>query len=45
VRAFDKGAYIRVAADIIALAPPLIIGKSEIDQLFGVVRDVLKATG
>jgi beta-alanine--pyruvate transaminase len=45
VRAFEKGAYIRVAADIIALAPPLIIGKGEIDQLFGVVRDVLKATG
>jgi beta-alanine--pyruvate transaminase len=44
VRAFDKGAYIRVSADIIALAPPLIIGKSEIDQLFGIVREVLKAT-
>ncbi|MGD9950963.1 MAG: aspartate aminotransferase family protein [Burkholderiales bacterium] len=45
VRAFEKGAYIRVAADIIALAPPLIIGKGEIDQLFDVVRGVLKATG
>ena len=45
VRAFEKGAYIRVAADIIALAPPLIIGKGEIDQLFDVVRGVLRATG
>jgi adenosylmethionine-8-amino-7-oxononanoate aminotransferase len=25
------------------LAPPLIIQKSEIDQLFGTVREVLKA--
>jgi len=43
VQAFEKGAYIRVSGDTIALAPPLIIQKSEIDQLFGTVRDVLKA--
>lgn len=44
VKAFEQGAYIRVAADIIALSPPLIITKSEIDRLFEIVRDVLKAT-
>ncbi len=44
VKAFERGAYIRVAADIIALAPPLIIRKNEIDQLFEIVRDVLKTT-
>ena len=43
-KAFEKGAYIRVAGDIIALAPPLIIRKAEIDQLFEIVRAVLKAT-
>ena len=44
VKAFERGAYIRVAADIIALAPPLIIRKEEIDQLFEIVRGVLKTT-
>ena len=44
IKAFERGAYIRVAADIIALAPPLIIAKSDIDRLFEIVRDVLKAT-
>ncbi len=42
LKAFEKGAYIRVAGDTIALAPPLIIQKAEIDQLFGTVREVLK---
>ncbi len=42
VRAFEKDAYIRVSGDIIALAPPLIIQKPEIDRLFATVRDVLK---
>ncbi|MEO8718628.1 MAG: aspartate aminotransferase family protein, partial [Burkholderiales bacterium] len=44
IKAFERGAYIRVAADTIALSPPLIIKKSEIDQLFEIVRDVLKST-
>jgi beta-alanine--pyruvate transaminase len=42
LEAFERGAYIRVSGDVIALAPPLIIQKSEIDQLFSLVRDVLK---
>jgi beta-alanine--pyruvate transaminase len=42
VKAFEKGCYMRVSGDTIALAPPLIIQRSEIDQLFGTVRDVLK---
>jgi beta-alanine--pyruvate transaminase len=44
VKAFEDGAYIRVAGDTIALAPPLIIGKGEIDRLFEIVRGVLKTT-
>ncbi len=44
VQAFEKGAYIRVAGDIVALAPPLIIRKEEIDRLFEIVRGVLKTT-
>jgi beta-alanine--pyruvate transaminase len=41
LRAFEKGAYVRVTGDIVALAPPLIIKKAEIDQLFGIVREAL----
>jgi beta-alanine--pyruvate transaminase len=44
IAAFERGAYMRVAADTIALSPPLIIQKSEIDQLFEIVRQVLKTT-
>jgi beta-alanine--pyruvate transaminase len=44
IKAFEQGAYMRVAADTIALSPPLIIKKTEIDQLFEIVRDVLKST-
>ncbi|WP_208350963.1 aspartate aminotransferase family protein [Pseudaestuariivita rosea] len=40
---YDKGSLIRTTSDIIALSPPLIIEKSHIDQLFGTLRDVLKA--
>ncbi len=40
---YDKGVLIRTTGDIIALSPPLIISKSEIDQLFGTLRDVLQA--
>ncbi|MDA8109562.1 MAG: aspartate aminotransferase family protein [Betaproteobacteria bacterium] len=43
VRAFEKGAYVRVAGDILELAPPLIIEKPQIDELFAIVREVLES--
>jgi len=43
MRAFEKGAYVRVTGDIVALAPPLIIQKAEIDQLFAILRDTLES--
>ena len=43
ITAFEKGAYIRTTADVLAFAPPLIIQKAEIDQLFGTAREVLRA--
>lgn len=42
VKAFEKGLLIRTTGDIIALSPPLIIKKQEIDQLFDILTDVLK---
>ena len=40
--AYDRGLLIRTTGDIIALSPPLMINKQQIDELFGTLRDVLK---
>jgi beta-alanine--pyruvate transaminase len=40
---WEKGVLIRTTGDIIALSPPLIIDRAQIDQLFGAIADVLKA--
>jgi beta-alanine--pyruvate transaminase len=39
---WDKAVLIRTTGDIIALSPPLIIDKAQIDQLFGSIAEVLK---
>jgi beta-alanine--pyruvate transaminase len=44
VAAFEKNLLIRVTGDIIALSPPLIITKAEIDELFDTLAKVLKET-
>jgi beta-alanine--pyruvate transaminase len=44
VKAFESGILIRVTGDIIALSPPLIISKPEIDELIGRLAEVLKKT-
>jgi beta-alanine--pyruvate transaminase len=43
LKAFEKGLYMRVTGDTIALAPPLIVQQSEMDFIFSTVREVLKA--
>jgi beta-alanine--pyruvate transaminase len=40
--AYENGLLTRVTGDILALSPPLIIEKHEIDKLFGLLADVLK---
>ncbi len=40
---FERGVFIRVTGDIIALSPPLIIEKAQVDQIVETLRDVLKA--
>jgi len=42
---WDKGVLIRTTGDIIALSPPLIIDKPQIDQLFGSIADILRIAG
>ena len=41
LKAYEKGVLIRTTGDIIAMSPPLIISKEQIDQLIGTVKDVL----
>ncbi|RWM05053.1 MAG: aspartate aminotransferase family protein [Mesorhizobium sp.] len=43
VKAFERGALIRTTGDIIALSPPLIIAKGQINELIDHVRDVLRS--
>ena len=42
LRCFEKGVLIRVTGDIIALSPPLIVEKAQIDQLADTIAGVLK---
>ena len=44
VKAFENNLLVRQTGDIIAISPPLIISKSEIDQLFETLTMVLKTT-
>jgi beta-alanine--pyruvate transaminase len=42
IEAFNQGLLVRATGDIIALSPPLIIDKRQIDQLFDILSRVLK---
>jgi beta-alanine--pyruvate transaminase len=44
LKAFEAGVLIRVTGDIIALSPPLIVEKAQIDRLFQTIRDALQST-
>ena len=43
IECFNRGVLIRVTGDIIALSPPLIIEKRQIDELVGTLADVIKS--
>jgi len=42
LKAYEAGLLIRTTGDIIALSPPLIIEKSQIDQIVDTLGDILK---
>jgi beta-alanine--pyruvate transaminase len=42
LKAYDKGLLIRTTGDIIALSPPLIISKAQIDELVDILSGVLE---
>jgi beta-alanine--pyruvate transaminase len=41
LKAYEKGILIRTTGDIIAMSPPLIISKEQIDELIGTLKGVL----
>ena len=43
VRAFDAGLLIRVTGEIIALSPPLIVERAQIDTIINMMGDILDA--
>ena len=40
---FDHGLLVRATGDIIALSPPLIVSKAQIDEMVGIIADRLAA--
>jgi beta-alanine--pyruvate transaminase len=42
-KCFDRGLLIRQTADILALSPPLIVERAQIDQIFSTLGEVLRA--
>jgi beta-alanine--pyruvate transaminase len=42
VKCFERGVLVRYTGDTLALSPPLIVEKKEIDQIFTTIGDVLK---
>ena len=40
-RAWERGVFVRPIGDNIAFCPPLMIDKTQLDQVFGVVREAL----
>ena len=45
LKCFEKGLLIRTTGDIIALSPPLIISRQQVDELVGILGDALRAIG
>jgi beta-alanine--pyruvate transaminase len=45
LQCFNRGALVRVTGDIIALSPPLVIEKPQIDTLLETLADAIKAVG
>jgi beta-alanine--pyruvate transaminase len=43
LKAFEKGILIRTTGDIIAMSPPLIISRAQIDELIGTLKGVLES--
>jgi beta-alanine--pyruvate transaminase len=45
LKCYEKGVLVRTTGDIIALSPPLIISRQQIDQLVATLGDALREAG
>ncbi|MFN7085531.1 MAG: aspartate aminotransferase family protein [Burkholderiales bacterium] len=45
LKCYEKGLLVRTTGDIIALAPPLIISKAQIDEMANILGDALREAG
>ena len=43
LKCFERGVLVRVTGDIIALSPPLIVERAQIDRIFTTLAEVLRA--
>ena len=43
VKCYEAGLLVRATADILAISPPLIISRAQIDELFGKLGDVIRS--
>jgi beta-alanine--pyruvate transaminase len=41
-RCWERGVLVRTTGDTIAMSPPLIISRAQVDELVGTVADVLR---
>lgn len=41
-KCFDSGLLVRASGDIIALSPPLVVQKSQIDEIFGKIAELIE---
>jgi beta-alanine--pyruvate transaminase len=44
VKAFEAGVLIRVTGDVIALSPPLIVERAQVERIVNCVGDMLRST-
>ncbi|MGH8528197.1 MAG: aspartate aminotransferase family protein, partial [Gammaproteobacteria bacterium] len=42
-KCWDKGVFVRPVGDSLAFCPPLTAEKKHLDQIFGVVADILRS--
>jgi beta-alanine--pyruvate transaminase len=42
LKCFERGLLTRSTGDVLALSPPLIIEKGQIDQIFGTIAEVVR---
>ena len=42
LKCYERGLMIRTTGDVLALSPPLILEKAHIDDMFGILGEVLR---